>query len=265
MAPRARNLPAARPLDRDAAPREVVAEGIAVQAGGLRILHDVDIVLRREEILGLIGPNGAGKTTLVNVLTGFQAPGAGTVRLGDADITRWDPARRARAGLARTFQDVRVFPSLSVEENLEAAAVATGLRSAPGRALAAEVLEALSLSELAHVPTGSLPHGQLRWVGIARALAMRPSFLLLDEPAAGLDDDESDDMLERLGRLRSERSVGLLVIEHDMRLIMRLCDRLHVLDHGQTLAVGSPTEVRGDPAVIEAYLGRPEEAGDAAR
>jgi len=94
---------------------------------------------------------------------------------------------------------------------------------------------------------------------------MRPSFLLLDEPAAGLDDDESDDMLERLGRLRSERSVGLLVIEHDMRLIMRLCDRLHVLDHGQTLAVGSPTEVRGDPAVIEAYLGRPEEAGDAAR
>lgn len=237
---------------------ELVAEGLVVNIGGLKVVDDVDVVIRRGEILGLIGPNGAGKTTLVNVLTALRPPSAGTIRIDDRRVDGWDAGRLARLGVARTFQDVRAFSELSVRENLEAAAVATGASAARARTIARLLLEELGLAARADQAAGSLPHGQLRWLGIARALAMRPAFLLLDEPAAGLNDRESEEMASRLADLAGELRLGLLVIEHDMPLIMRLCERIQVLDHGRTLAVGSPSEVRADPAVLDAYLGTGE-------
>jgi branched-chain amino acid transport system ATP-binding protein len=229
--------------------------GVRVFFEGVKALDGVDLVLRPREILGLIGPNGAGKTTLVNVLTGFQAPTAGGVRLSGSDITTLSPQRRARLGLGRTFQSVRLFPNLSVFENIEAAAIGTGLRRRPARELAWRLLETMTLERRARDKAGTLPHGDERRLGIARALATRPRFLLLDEPSAGLDDRESDELMRTIGQIRGEVGCGVLVIEHDMRLVMQLCERIHVLDFGRTISVGSPEQVRADPTVVTAYLG----------
>jgi len=231
------------------------AEGVSVHFAGVKAVDGVDLTLDRGEILGLIGPNGAGKTTLVNALSGFQEPTAGTVRLDDADVTGWLPHRLARTGVARTFQSVRLFPRLSVLENVTVGALALGISRGKAEAHARELLSQMQLTPLIHARGNSLSHGDERRVGILRALATRPTFLLLDEPAAGLNEAESQELVEVLARMPGEFDLGLLVIEHDMRLIMKLSHRVHVIDHGKTIAIGTPAEVRVDPAVLEAYLG----------
>ena len=231
-------------------------EGVALRVwfSGVHALDDVDVSVGGGETLGLIGPNGAGKTTLLNVLSGFQRPTRGTITLDGVDITTVPPHRRSRHGVVRTFQNARVFRQLSVFENVEVAASWQG-RSA-GRALAWELLESSGLSSRADDVSSALSYGQQRILGILRALAMRPSFLLLDEPAAGLNEAESTELVELLGSLPARYGLGLVVVEHDMSVVMGLSDRVHVLDYGRTIAIGSPAEVQADPAVRTAYLGQ---------
>jgi ABC-type branched-subunit amino acid transport system ATPase component len=239
------------------------ARGLKVHFGGVRAVDGIDLELRKGEILGLIGPNGAGKTTLVNALSGFQKPTAGTVSLGGADVTGWRPNRLARRGLARTFQSVRLFPDLTVLENVELGGVAVGMRRPAARRWARDLLDRLKLDNKAHLYATGLPHGLERRLGIVRALAAKPAFLLLDEPAAGLNEQESAELVASLTLIRDDFSCALMVIEHDMRVIMRLCERIQVLDYGKTIRIGTPAEVRNDPAVLTAYLGRrPVDAGD---
>jgi branched-chain amino acid transport system ATP-binding protein len=239
------------------------ARDLRVHFGGVHAVDGVDLDLRRGEILGLIGPNGAGKTTLVNALSGFQKPTGGRVRLNGTDVTGWSPHRLARRGLTRTFQSVRLFPGLTVLENVELGGVGVGLRRPTARRAARELLGRLGFADRADQLATGLPHGLERRLGIVRALAARPSFLLLDEPAAGLNERESDELVQTLTLIRDDFSCALVVIEHDMRVIMRLCERIQVLDYGKTISLGTPAEVRRDPAVLTAYLGRRAvDAGD---
>ena len=232
------------------------ARGLKVHFGGVHAVDGVDIVLTKGEILGLIGPNGAGKTTLVNALSGFQKPTAGTVLMNGRDVTGLSPHRLARRGLARTFQSVRLFPSLTVLENVELGGVGVGMRRPAARKWARELLERLKLDDKTSLYATGLPHGLERRLGIVRALAAKPTFLMLDEPAAGLNEQESDELVSSLMLIRDDFSCALVVIEHDMRLIMRLCERIQVLDYGRTISIGTPAQVRRDPAVLTAYLGR---------
>jgi branched-chain amino acid transport system ATP-binding protein len=232
------------------------ARGLKVHFGGVRAVDGVDLVLAKGEILGLIGPNGAGKTTFVNALSGFQKPTAGTVLMNGRDVTGLSPHRLARRGLARTFQSVRLFPSLTVLENVELGGVGVGMRRPAARKWARELLERLKLDDKSSLYAVGLPHGLERRLGIVRALAAKPTFLMLDEPAAGLNEQESDELVSSLMLIRDDFSCALVVIEHDMRLIMRLCERIQVLDYGRTISIGTPAEVRRDPAVLTAYLGR---------
>jgi branched-chain amino acid transport system ATP-binding protein len=239
------------------------AREVRVHFEGVKALDGIDLVLERGELLGVIGPNGAGKTTLVNTLTGFQRPTSGQVLVGDTDVTGRRPEHLSKLGVGRTFQGLRMFRRLTVFENVEAAAVGAGLRRRAARERAAELLDRAGLSDRARQYPGSLPLGIERMLGIVRALATEPRFLLLDEPAAGMDESETDELLERIAAIRTDFSCGVLVIEHDMRLIMRLCERIQVLNYGQTLAVGTPEVVRTDPAVIAAYLGTERGSADA--
>ena len=218
-------------------------------------MRDVTLELRRGEIVGLIGPNGAGKSTLVNVLSGFDRPSSGTVELVGRDITGWRPSRRGRAGLARTFQHSHAFRALSVRENVEVAALGAGTRSRAARERASGLLDALGLSPNADAPATTLAQGDERRLGVARALATDPSFVLLDEPAAGLPEAEVPAFAEVVGSVRDERDAGVLLIDHNIGLIMEICDRIHVLDQGRTLAEGTPAEIRGNLDVGAAYLG----------
>jgi branched-chain amino acid transport system ATP-binding protein len=222
---------------------------------GVRALHGVTLTLRRHEVVGLIGPNGAGKTTLINVITGFDRPTGGVVELDGRDMTRWTAARRAAAGLARTFQHAHVFPALSVRENVEVAALGTGARAREARRRAGELLAALGLDDRAQRPAGVLAHGDQRKLGVARALATRPRFVLLDEPAAGLADAELPALAAVVRSVRDDHGAGVLLVDHNMALVMQVCDRIHVLDHGRSLAEGSPKEVGANPDVVRAYLG----------
>jgi len=222
---------------------------------GVHALRDVTLELGRAEIVGLIGPNGAGKSTLVNVLSGFDRPSSGTVELEGRDVTRWRPSRRGRAGLARTFQHSHAFRSLSVRENVEVAALGAGLSPRAARERADELLAALGLAGNAEAPAAALAQGDERRLGVARALATNPSFVLLDEPAAGLPEAELPAFSEAVRSVRDERDAGVLLIDHNMGLIMEICDRIHVLDQGRTLAAGTPAEVRGNLDVAAAYLG----------
>ncbi|MCA0851325.1 ABC transporter ATP-binding protein [Salipiger thiooxidans] len=230
------------------------ASGITVRFGGLTVIDKVDLTVSRSEVLGLIGPNGAGKTTFVNVLSGFQKPQEGNVRLGETDITGTPPDHRARLGLVRTFQAVRLFPALTVSENIIASAQAMGCSHRECRQRERDLVELLDLGDWAGVDAGALPYGVERRAGIARALTAKPSFILLDEPAAGMNEDEAFAFLSVVGRIR-ETDCGVLLIEHNMGIVFDLCDRVHVLRSGSTLAVGTPTEIRNHATVREAYLG----------
>jgi branched-chain amino acid transport system ATP-binding protein len=249
-----------RPSSSDGVPGDgLKAKDIRVYFSGVRALDGVDLALGENEILGLIGPNGAGKTTLVNVLSGFQRPTSGRFFIGGRDVSRWTPHRLARIGLARTFQNTRLFGSLTVLENVQLGGLGVKVSPREARVAAWDLLDSMDLTGKADVPAGSLPYGDERRLAIVRALASRPRLLLLDEPAAGLNESESSQLVHGLLAIRDRTGCGLLVIEHDMGVIMRLCERIQVLDYGRTISLGTPAEVRSDPAVLAAYLGTEKE------
>ncbi|MEE8453624.1 MAG: ABC transporter ATP-binding protein [Limibaculum sp.] len=239
------------------------AIGVSVEFSGLHALDDVSLALAPGEILGLIGPNGSGKTTLLNAITGQVPLAAGRVMRGSIDLTGLAPREVAVRGVARSFQIVRLFNNLTVLENVMAAALIhrAGRRAARDKALA--LLAEFDLAGRANDLAIGLSYGDKRRVEIARALAADPVFLLLDEPAAGMNEGETAELLAILAELPRDRGLGLLIIDHDMGLIMRLCERLHVLASGRTIAEGDTASVRANPAVIEAYLGTSAEAAHA--
>ena len=222
---------------------------------GVQALREVTLELQRHEVVGLIGPNGAGKSTLVNIITGFDFPDEGTVELEGRDVTRWRPDRRGRRGLARTFQHSRSFRALSVRENVEVSALAAGLGPRAARRRAEGLLEQLELTSYASALAGVLAHGDERRLGVARALATEPRFVLMDEPAAGLPEVEVPDFAAVIRSVRDDHDAGVLLIDHNMALVMDVCDRIQVLDHGATLSEGTPVEIRANLDVASAYLG----------
>ena len=231
----------------------------AVEVGrafaGVQALHQVSLTVHRHEVVGLMGPNGAGKSTLVNLLSGFDRPTAGSVMLHGVEITAWPARRRARAGLARTFQHGHAFPGLSVRENVEIAALGCGAAPRVARRRAGELLDLLRIGDHADRPAAVLAHGDERLLGVARALATDPTFVLMDEPAAGLNEDEIGSFADTVRAVRSDHHAGVLLIDHNVPLLLGVCDRIHVLDEGRTLAEGTAAEIREHPEVIEAYLG----------
>jgi branched-chain amino acid transport system ATP-binding protein len=231
------------------------ASAVSRSFQAVRALDGVTVELRRHEVVGLIGPNGAGKSTLVNVMSGFDVPTAGSVELAGRDVTKWPAHRRGRAGLARTFQHSRSFRGLSVRENVEVAALGVGARAREARRRADELLGLLGLDRYADRPAAALAHGDERKLGVARALATEPRFVLLDEPAAGLAEAEVPDFAAVVRSVRDDHAAGVLLIDHNMALVMGVCDRIHVLDQGRTLTEGTPAEIRANLDVAAAYLG----------
>jgi branched-chain amino acid transport system ATP-binding protein len=231
------------------------ASSVSRSFEGVQALRGVSLEVGRGEVVGLIGPNGAGKSTLVNVLSGFDRPTGGTVLLEGRDVTRWPPHRRGRHGLARTFQHSRAFRSLSVRENVEVAALGVGAGRRQAAARADELLDVLALAEHADASAGTLAHGDERRLGVARALATEPRFVLMDEPAAGLPEAEVPEFAAVVRSVADEHGAGVLLIDHNMALIMGICSRIQVLDQGTTLAEGTPHDIRSNIDVAAAYLG----------
>ena len=251
-------------------PSILSAEGVTMQFGGLTALKDVSFGLSEGEIIGLIGPNGAGKTTFFNCLTGLYAPTSGKVALRGAELPQ-DPAKVTERGIARTFQNIRLFPSMTAEENvlvgrhvrmkqgpLSSLLHGPGFRrsEAEARTRTAELLEFVGLTRFADELARNLPYGDQRRLEIARALATEPAVLLLDEPTAGMNAQETEATRQLIFAIR-DLGTSVVVIEHDTKFIFTLCDRVLVLVQGELLVEGSPDEVRGDPRVVEAYLGAP--------
>jgi ABC-type branched-subunit amino acid transport system ATPase component len=236
---------------------ELVLERAGVRYGGVAALNDVSLTVRPGTVLGLIGPNGAGKTTLINATTGFAPLAGGAIQLGGRRIDGLPPHRIARAGVARTYQNIRLFGRLDVRTNLAAGAFAQ-----PGRFVDAAANELLERAGIPHVALGAtaaaLPYGDQRRLEIARALAARPAIVMLDEPAAGMNAAETARLAATI-RALADSGIGVLLIEHDMALVRAACDTVVVLNFGEVLARGTPVEIARDPAVVEAYLGSPEE------
>jgi branched-chain amino acid transport system ATP-binding protein len=245
-------------------------EGVTKVFGGLHALKDVSFRVEEGSIFGLIGPNGAGKTTLFNVVTGVYTPDAGRVRFDGVDVSGLGAARIAERGIARTFQNIRLFRSMTVEENVmvaghhlhKASLWSQIFRTAPHladeRALrnrARELLELMGLGALFRDIAGSLPYGSQRRLEIARALMLSPKILLLDEPAAGMNSSEARELEGQVRRLRDELGVTIVLVEHNMAVVMSVCERIHVVDHGETIAEGPPAEIKTNPHVLAAYLG----------
>lgn len=231
------------------------AKELSRHFGGLRAVDGVSFEAKAGLITGLIGPNGAGKSTLINLLTGQLQPSTGHVMLGSGLIDKQPPHVIARAGLARTFQNLRIFSDMTVRENIQVAAEACANDAGLAEKRTDDALRRFELEELSGQLAGSLPYGQRRLVEIARALATNPKFLLLDEPAAGMNPAETKDLMAKLSALRADTGMGILVVEHDLHLIMSLSDAIVVIDRGKRIAFGSPDDVRSEPAVIAAYLG----------
>lgn len=237
------------------------AKGITVRFGGVMALNDVELSADAGQVTGLIGPNGAGKSTLFNALTGLVRPQSGAVHLNGVDVTAWSPKRRARHGLGRTFQRIELFSHLNVRENIDVAVEfhrgwAGGRPSAKGRT--ERIIERLGLQDVADSRVDELSTGRARLIEVARALAIEPKVLLLDEPASGLDEIETDRFGLLLRELAEIDGLAVVLVEHDMRLVMAVSDVLSVLDLGQLLATGAPADIRARPEVLEAYLGPAE-------
>ncbi len=259
------------------------ADQLSIAFGGLKAVSALSFAVPERGLHGLIGPNGAGKTTAFNLLTGVYAPDSGAVWLGNgASRTRLDgkkPSAIARCGLARTFQNIRLFGELDVLDNVR---TACGVRASSGllrtflrtpryvaedRAMterSLDLLDVLGIADRAHEQSKSLPYGDQRRLEIARALATEPKVLLLDEPVAGMNTQEKHEMRALIESLRERFDVAILLIEHDMGLVMEICEHITVLDHGVTIAAGAPSAIQSDPAVIEAYLGAPDDEAEVA-
>jgi branched-chain amino acid transport system ATP-binding protein len=244
--------------------------GVSKSFGGLRAVSDVSFEVPSRAIFGLIGPNGAGKTTVFNLVTGVYKPDAGSIRFGETDLAARKPAAIAAAGVARTFQNIRLFHQLSVLDNVLVACETTrrtGLLAALGRTRAfaedearmrtkaLELLEVFGLRHVEHELPGALSYGNQRRLEIARAMMLEPKLLLLDEPAAGMNYGEAKGLEEQIRWLRDRFSLTVVLVEHNMQVVMSVCEEIHVLDHGETICHGTPAEVRADPKVLAAYLG----------
>jgi branched-chain amino acid transport system ATP-binding protein len=234
---------------------ELVARDVSVQFEGLKALSGVTLAVPRERITGLIGPNGAGKTTLINVLTGFQPVGAGTVELEGEPLGGIAAHKLRRKGVARTFQSGRLFRELPVMDNLEVTGVGLGQSRRDAIAEAERVMAWLGISHLANIVAGALPYTDERRVAIGRAIMCTPRYLLLDEPAAGMSEHESHDLAAIIRRIAGELNVGVLLIEHNIGLVLELCERIFVLDSGEIIEVGTSAEIRDSDAVRHAYMG----------
>ncbi|MGE5588075.1 MAG: ABC transporter ATP-binding protein [Clostridia bacterium] len=247
---------------------------VTIKFGGLVAVNDFSLDMRKGELVGLIGPNGAGKTTVFNIVTGQYTPTKGRVTFEGRDITGWRPDLIAAAGIARTFQNVRLFTGLTVLDNVlvsQHLRVKSSFLSAAcqlpsyvkedqeTRARGMELLERVGLADLAKEQAGGLPYGQQRRLEIARALATNPRLLLLDEPAAGMNPEETTQLMKFICRIRDEFGLTILLIEHDMRLVMGICERIRVIDYGVSIAEGTPQQIQSDPRVIAAYLGEEED------
>jgi ABC-type branched-subunit amino acid transport system ATPase component len=245
------------PRETQPCPDSLEAVDVSKSFGGIHALQSVSLHLMPGQILGLIGPNGSGKTTLLNLISGLLSPSSGKIAVAGRDITGLPPHKIAHMGIGRTFQTIRLFANLTVLENVQVAASTTGQTPASSSWYhrARDVLHRVGISHLAGQLAGTLPYGAQRRVEIARALALEPRYLLVDEPAAGMNEEEANELKERFKAIRQEAGCGMLVVDHDLHFIMQLCDQVVVLNEGRKISQGSPQSVYNDPSVVEAYLG----------